>query len=225
VLTMTTRKLPLTLLLMIVIVSTVSFLPIQEARASIELAYDNGAWMGSFAAGYGGVRFSLPTGVSSARLLTVRYYPIKPVGANPSGDVTVYITGADHVTLLASPLTTTPTSFNTFVNLDVSGLNIVVQGDFFVVIYIPPTSTQWIGGDSGPGAGRSYSGASLAALDPGVYDSFSVNCMIRAVIDTGIVVGGVVSPVNKLALVTPYLALAGLIVAVSAVVVVKRRRD
>jgi hypothetical protein len=49
--------------------------------------------------------------------------------------------------------------------------------------------------------------------------------MIRAVIDTGIVVGGVVSPVNKLALVTPYLALAGLIVAVSAVVVVKRRRD
>lgn len=38
-------------------------------------------------------------------------------------------------------------------------------------------------------------------------------------------VGGVVEPVNKLALATPFLALAGLIVAVSAVVVVKRRRD
>jgi hypothetical protein len=38
-------------------------------------------------------------------------------------------------------------------------------------------------------------------------------------------VGGVVSPVNKLALATPFLALAGLIIAVSAVVLVKRKRD
>ena len=36
-------------------------------------------------------------------------------------------------------------------------------------------------------------------------------------------VGGVVTPVNKLGLATPYLALAGLVIAVSAVVVVKRR--
>jgi hypothetical protein len=38
-------------------------------------------------------------------------------------------------------------------------------------------------------------------------------------------VGGVLVPVKKLALATPYLALAGLIVAVSAVVMVKRRKD
>ncbi|MCJ7759731.1 hypothetical protein MUP59_01115 [Candidatus Bathyarchaeota archaeon] len=38
-------------------------------------------------------------------------------------------------------------------------------------------------------------------------------------------VDGVVTPVNKLALATPFIALAGLIVAVSTVVVVKRRRD
>jgi Tol biopolymer transport system component len=38
-------------------------------------------------------------------------------------------------------------------------------------------------------------------------------------------VGGVVTPANKLGILTPYLALAGLIAAVSAVVVVKRRRD
>jgi Tol biopolymer transport system component len=38
-------------------------------------------------------------------------------------------------------------------------------------------------------------------------------------------VGGVVAPTNKLALATPFLALAGLVVAVSAVVVVKRRKD
>ena len=38
-------------------------------------------------------------------------------------------------------------------------------------------------------------------------------------------VGGVVTPVNKLGLATPYLALAALVIAVSSVIVVKRRRD
>ena len=36
-------------------------------------------------------------------------------------------------------------------------------------------------------------------------------------------VGGVVSPTNKLQILTPYLALVGLVIAVSAVVVVKKR--
>jgi hypothetical protein len=38
-------------------------------------------------------------------------------------------------------------------------------------------------------------------------------------------VGGVLMPTSKLEILTPYLALAGLIAAVSAVVVVKKRRD
>jgi hypothetical protein len=38
-------------------------------------------------------------------------------------------------------------------------------------------------------------------------------------------VGGVTMPTNKLEILTPYLALAGLAVAVSAVVAVKKRRD
>ena len=38
-------------------------------------------------------------------------------------------------------------------------------------------------------------------------------------------VGGVVIPIDKLEILTPYIALAGLMAAVSAVVVVKRRRD
>ena len=36
-------------------------------------------------------------------------------------------------------------------------------------------------------------------------------------------VGGLVIPTNKLEILTPYIALAGLVIAVSAVVVVKRR--
>jgi hypothetical protein len=38
-------------------------------------------------------------------------------------------------------------------------------------------------------------------------------------------VGGVVLPINTLAILAPFAALAGLVIAVSAVVVVKRRRD
>jgi hypothetical protein len=50
--------------------------------------------------------------------------------------------------------------------------------------------------------------------------------MIRAVVDPiGIAaVGGVVVPTNKLEVMAPFAALAGLIVAVSAAVVVKRRK-
>ena len=38
-------------------------------------------------------------------------------------------------------------------------------------------------------------------------------------------VGGLVMPTNELEILAPYLALVGLVVAVSVVVVVKRRRD
>jgi hypothetical protein len=38
-------------------------------------------------------------------------------------------------------------------------------------------------------------------------------------------VGGIVMPTNKLEILTPYLALTGLIIAVSAVVVIRKRRD
>ncbi|MFC1506985.1 hypothetical protein ACFLQ6_07940 [Thermoproteota archaeon] len=38
-------------------------------------------------------------------------------------------------------------------------------------------------------------------------------------------VGGIVTPTNKLAILTPYIALAGLIIAVSTVYIIKRRKD
>jgi hypothetical protein len=38
-------------------------------------------------------------------------------------------------------------------------------------------------------------------------------------------VGGVVSPINKFKILTPYIALAGLIIAVSTFYVFKRRKD
>ena len=74
----------------------------------------------------------------------------------------------------------------------------------------------WLGAvgatDRAPNGG-SYPITSLSAAAPNQFYDYEGT------------VGGVVSPVNKLALATPFLALAGLIVAVSAVVAVKKRRD
>jgi hypothetical protein len=207
---------------MMVIASTVSFLPVQEARASIELAYDNatvGGWVGNI---FSGVRFSLPGGISEAKLLTIRF-----VVAVPNAPYKIHITGVDHVTELvpvidvtSSPASAYPAVI--FTNIDVAALDIVVTGDFFVIveqINIPGYTPYF---DLTPSVGRSYWGNTLAglALDPGNY-----NLVIRVVIDPiGTAVGGVVLPTNKLTLVTPYLALAGLIVVVSTVVVVRRRQ-
>ena len=47
----------------------------------------------------------------------------------------------------------------------------------------------------------------------------------NAVTITTCAVGGVVTPINKLEILTPYLALAGLVAIVSTGVMVKRRKD
>jgi len=62
---------------------------------------------------------------------------------------------------------------------------------------------------------------SYVVIDGAEYDVVGVDGVIHQTIPQP--VGGVTSPINKLEILTPYLALAGLIAAVSAVVVVKRR--
>jgi hypothetical protein len=201
---------------MIVIASTVSFLPVQEARASIELAYDDGIHGGNNLLAFVGVKFSLPSGVSKAQLITVRF------GWSNGDPVIVHITAADHVTELTTPVPTTGGS-GLFTDLDVSSLGIIASGDFYVILEHPAGTGGNIKTDTQANVGRSFNGLSMAGLT-NLYQF--ENFMIRAVIDVAPApVGGVVVTTNKLALVTPYLALAGLIVAVSAVVVVKKRRD
>jgi hypothetical protein len=57
-----------------------------------------------------------------------------------------------------------------------------------------------------------YEITSLSAAAPNVFIDVETNP-----------VGGVVMPTNTLAIIAPYLALAGLVAVVSAVIVVKRR--
>jgi len=63
----------------------------------------------------------------------------------------------------------------------------------------------------------------LAIIALGSFEVFPEDVYVT-IQQTG-TVGGIVSPINKLAVLTPYLALAGLIIAVSTVYIIKRRKD
>jgi hypothetical protein len=219
VMPMTNDKVPLILLLMTLVVSAVSFLPIQDVKAApIELAYDNGNPNIGVLALFSGVKFSLPSGIHSAQILSIRYkttFTPQPI--------TIHITGADHVTELTAPIPTTPTApMDEFNVLDVSSLNLIVSEDFYVVIEqaagIPNTPVL----DDQPNVNRSFSGTSLAGLN----NLFDNNLVLRVIIDPNpLPVGGVSMSVNKLEIFAPYIAIAGLIVAISTVYVFIKRKD
>jgi len=223
---------PVTFLIAVVLILLASSLS-QAYGTPVEIAYDNGVHFGNNALRFAGVMFSLPTGVTSARLLTVRFYWID------AGDpVTVHITASDHVTELTTPIPTTGTA-TVFQDLDVSGLGIVVTGDFFVFLENPGGCLCNFGVDSSPSVGRSYySGTTLAAIIP--YPTN--NILLRVVVDPipppttttttvpppavhPLNVGGEMFPVNLLQVLGPWVAamLALTVVAVETLVIRKKK--
>lgn len=187
-----------------------------EAKAApVELYYDDGTGIGGGPAGFNfnGVKFSLPVGAISAKILSVRFW----WNAYPTS-ATVHITGPDHQTELTTPIVVAITAFG-WQEVDVSSRNIIVSGDFYVILEKTGAGNTVF---DAVGVGRSYYGTSLATLT----NPFSYDYLIRATVDPAYArpVGGVVVPTDKLEIMTPYLALAGLVAIVSTVVVAKRRR-
>ena len=154
---------------------SICHLQIRETKANtLELAYDNNTPAVNNVNYFVGVRFSLPPGISQARLTQVKF-----AWLNPGDPVTVHITAADHVTELATPISTFA-SPDTWTNLGVSNLGIVVSGDFYVVL----ERTGGVGNfrsDGLPNVGRSFTGTSLATLT-NLYPMG--NILTHAVIDT-----------------------------------------
>ncbi|MGP8069200.1 MAG: hypothetical protein ACLP5V_04870 [Candidatus Bathyarchaeia archaeon] len=170
---------PGTILVATILILLVSFLP--QAFASVTLAYDDGnaafvTYPGT--PGVCGVRFSLPSGVTSARLLTVEYQVVRAPWT-----VIIHITQADHVTEFAgSPISTASSSgTGTFNTLDVSGLGIVVSGDFFVIVDLYFTTSPFNNCvyDNVANVGRSLEGATLSTMTFAPAGNF----LIRIVID------------------------------------------
>lgn len=148
---------------------------------------------------------------------------------NPANSFTVHVLDSDKTTaLLTPPLTVTPSSTGWF-DVDLSAYNIVATQDFYIVFEFNTLNMPELGADTGPAASRSYVGNSLT---PPWINLPIIDCMIRAIVEDQspqpvepAPVGGVVTPIKKLEIVTPYLALAGLIVAVSTVYIIRRRKD
>ena len=125
--------------------------------SGIEISYDDGVAQAGSGHAFQGVRFSLPGGMMSARLVTVRYQY-----ANSSASLTIHFTQDDHLTALAPPMAHT-NSAPLWEEVDVSASNIIVPQNFYVVL-------AWTGLNSNPvtdianDAGRSFGGSSLANL-------------------------------------------------------------
>ncbi len=213
------------LLAVVVLAVVLALSSAQNAFAATELAYDNGTTFGGLGTVFGGVLFSLPSGVVSGALRYVRWQ----VGAGII-PFTIHITGPDHVTELpGSPIILPgpglppgigcPVGWTACYGYDLTSLNIVVTGDFYIILECPACSPTH---DNGvPLSGRSFWGASLLGLTT----ALGFNFLIRVDIDptypstTGAPVGGFMEPVNKLVVFAPYLALFGVIGAVTVVVV------
>lgn len=199
----------------------------QNAFAAVGLAYDNGNTKDTVGTAYAGVRFSLPAGVVSARLVYVRF------ADSSTGDLWIHVTAANHITELSGspihvgdpgqpPGTGCPAGWTQCYGLVLTSYGIVVSGDFFVVLEKNQLSPYY--DNANPGSGRSFYGDSLAGLTNPILDPDHNNFLIRVDIDpiapSG-PVGGFMMPVNKLVVFAPYLALFG-IVATVAVIAWKR---
>jgi len=186
--------------------------------AATELSYDDGTPWGSEGLDFTGVLFSLPTGVTYARLLKVRY---QWSSSGQGATLNIHITKADHQTELTSPIPTWSSSSSPSWNeLDISGRGILVSADFYVVLENTADGNAKF--DQNPvWPQRSFGGSSLATL---TYEELG-DYLIRVVIEpTARPVGGILVPVNKLTVLAPYLALLGLVGVVTVAVAATGRR-
>jgi hypothetical protein len=188
---------------------------VQSAFAATELAYDNGSFHGADGPNWGAVRFVLADfGFSgSVRLLKVRFYFFFSQVQEP---VRIHVYASDGVTpLCCTPnLDQTPSSGWNEIDLS-SRMSAPISGAFYVAREILGQVASGIGHDNAGSVGHSYTGG------PGAWTSYDGNFMIRAEVDpvqaTG-PVGGVLTPVNKLVVFAPYLALLGVVGAVAVIV-------
>jgi hypothetical protein len=197
----------------------------QNAFAAIELYYDDGTAETGVTLGTPGtslaVRFFLSDfGLSGTyKVRTVRYYIYDIPGAST---FTVRVYGSDgSAELCCSPRLDVSPSATGWYDVDLTAYSVVVSGNFYVAIEFRLVMSPVIGEDTTSPHSRSYFGS------PGSWTlSTTANYMISAIVDpyTPPSVGGVLMPANTLALVSPWLAVIGLVGCIGVVVVVVKRR-
>ena len=213
------KKLGVFIPILLTIVLALSVIP--NAFAGTWIYYDDGfsGQFGFLGESFVAVKFSLPSGWSNAKILTARYYA---TGSPGPLNFRAHVFDSDGVTpLLPSPILIVPL-FSGWIDVDLSSYDIFVTRDFYVAMeQLPPPPVPAVGIESiDPISQRSFYG------EPGSWilrDDFDM--LIRVEVDRINLVGGVVSPINKLAIIAPYAALAGLVATVSTAYIIKKRKD
>ena len=200
----------------------------QNAFAATELAYDSGSWFDNYALNVGEslvVRFVLSDFVSwpQAKIVRVAIYVYSGSAAfrvHIRGKLGTACDGLD-----VTAFDVTPYALQNWNYYDVSG-NAIVSGEFCVVAEWLTAYDPSIGLALGPppnfGSGHSY------RYQYGLwYHDTGYDDMIRAYVhppSAGGPVGGVVMPVNTLAIVAPWLAVIGLGGCIGTLVVISKKR-
>ena len=186
-----------------------------------ELAYDDGNISAHvYSDGYFAVKFTLSDfGLSSFKLVTVRLHLSMPSGP-PFDPIRIHVLDSAGVTDLITPFEFTATNDEDWNNADLPGGGIILNDDFWIAINLLSSSN--LIGQTIQDSTHSYDGS------PGMWTGaiYNRNYAIRALSDSATdSIGGLSMPVNKLEILTPCIALAGLIAVISTVYIIKKRKD
>lgn len=191
--------------------------------AATEIAYDDGIPETTSSLDIGlhlAVRFSLPSGLPSARLLMCRIYKAGRSGVG----MRVHVLGSDGTTELTSSFNFSLAAESAWNNADVAARNIIVSDVFYVTVEYLMYYDPLIGGDSTDPKSRSYYGypGFWSLIDKGE------NVMIRAVIDPSVTVSSMVTKMlpaeNLLGASGPYVYFVSAVTMMAMALVVWKRR-
>lgn len=167
------RSFAIPLLLMILLRAS------KSAFAEIEIAYDDGLPETTCSLDIGqcvAVKFSLPSGLPSARLVAVRIYK----AGRSATDVAVHMLADDGVTEVAKSFKVKLTNDSAWNEAALTAFSVTVPHDFYIAIEYLAYYDPLIGQDTTSSNNRSYCGV------PGSWTPIvqGTNVMIRAVVDS-----------------------------------------
>ena len=207
----------------VLMLSVLILVAVQNVSAATELGYDDGSrdtHQGPSQGSYRAVKFELSDfDLRVVKLFRVRFYVNNPAGGPGPQPVEVHVLASDGITPMITPINIVPgTNWHWE---EVVLPEIMVSGSFYIAIrWETDYGEPDIGVDTTDPSGRSYRG------NPGSWTPITNDLMIRVEVEEiESTVGGVVNPINKLELITPYIALVGLITIVSIVYVLRRHKN
>jgi hypothetical protein len=199
-----------------------------EPIAGNWMIYDDGTYSGQTDTPWALVLFSLPSGWSQAKLLTARFYVSSNLYAfrvhvlQPG-----YPPGPDLVTPV--DVVTWPTSVGWF-DVDLAGKDIVVSGDFYIGAETFGPLYLTFGRDSTPSTVQRSYVCYDPPQDPGKCVPHAYDLMVRLEVEqypppSAAPVGGLTYGVDRVAVVSPWLAVIGLVGCVATVAVIVKKRS